>query len=129
MVFIYHLEDHATYAALTQPIFEAWEAGRNSGVTSVITLLEIMVKPKREGKQEAAQDYWELLTTFPHLSIVEIDLALADRASDLRAKYGIRTPDALQVAAALSAGATGFITNDEQLKSLTELEVLLLSDC
>ncbi len=129
MVFIYHLEDHPTYAALTHSIFEAWETGRNVGVTSAITVMEILIKPKREGKLAIAREYWELLTTFPNLRIIDIDLALADRASDLRAKYGIRTPDALQVVAALSAGATGFITNDDQLKSLTELEVLLLSEC
>lgn len=129
MVFIYHLEDHPTYAALTHSIFESWETGRNVGVTSAITVIEILIKPKREGKPAIAREYWELLTTFPNLQIVSIDLALADLASDLRAKYGMRTPDALQVAAVLSAGATGFITNDDQLKHLTELEVLLLSEC
>jgi predicted nucleic acid-binding protein len=130
MVFIYHLEDHPTYAPLTQPIFEAWEEGRNFGVTSVITLLEILVKPKREGNLEAARDYRELLTTYPNLHILDVDPAMADLASDLRAKYGIRTPDALQIAAALRAGARGFITNDGQLKQVAEagLEVVLLDD-
>lgn len=128
MVFIYHLEDHPTYAPLTQSIFEAWEEGRNCGVTSVITLLEVLVKPKQEGNLEAAHDYRELLTTYPNLSIVDVDLTLADLASDLRAKYGIRAPDALQIAATLQAGATVFITNDEQLKCVTELEVMLLDD-
>lgn len=128
MVFIYHLEDHPTYAPLTQRIFEAWEEGRNVGVTSVITLLEILVKPKQEGNVEATQDYRELLTTLPNLHILDIDLALADLASDLRAKYRMRTPDALQLAAALHAGATGFISNDERLKRVAEIETLLLDD-
>jgi len=128
MVFIYHLEDHPTYAPLTQPLFEAWEEGKSSGVTSVITLLEILVKPKREGKTEAARDYLELLTTYPNLTIVEVDLGLADLAADLRAKYVIRTPDALQLAAALQAGAGGFISNDGRLKQVAELEVVLLDE-
>lgn len=51
-----------------------------------------------------------------------------DLASDLRAKYAIRTPDALQIAAGLSLGATGFLTNDGRLKRVTELEVLLLDE-
>jgi predicted nucleic acid-binding protein len=128
MVFIYHLEDHPRYAQLTQPLFEAWEEGRNSGVTSVITLLEILVKPKREGKGEVAREYLELLTTYPNLEIQSIDLGLAELASDLRARYGIRTPDALQLAAALHCGAGGFITNDVRLKGVTELEVVLLDE-
>jgi predicted nucleic acid-binding protein len=130
MVFIYHLEDHPTYAPLTQTIFEAWEEGRNSGVTSVITMLEVLVKPKRERDLDAARDYQGLLTTYPNLHIVDADLAVAGLAADLRAKYAIRTPDALQIAAALHAGASGFITNDEQLKQVADegIEVLLLDD-
>jgi predicted nucleic acid-binding protein len=111
VVFIYHLEDHPRYARLTQPLFEAWEEGRTYGVASVITLVELLVKPKREGKREVARDYLELLSTYPNLTIVTIDLKVADLAAELRAKYGIRTPDALQLAAALQAGAGGFITN------------------
>jgi predicted nucleic acid-binding protein len=128
VVFIYHLEDHPRYARLTQRVFEAWEEGRNSGVTSVITLLELLVKPKREGKREVARDYLELLSTYPTLTIVEVDIGLADLAADLRAKYGLRTPDALQLAAALQAGAGGFITNDSRLKGVAELEVVLLDE-
>jgi len=130
MVFIYHLQDHLTYAPLTQAIFEAWEEGRNSGVTSVITVLEILVKPKRERNSDAARDYQGLLTTYPNLHILDVDLTVACLAADLRAKYAIRTPDALQIAAALHAGASGFITNDEQLKRVADegIEVLLLED-
>jgi hypothetical protein len=73
MVFIYHLEDHPKYAQVTETIFESWEAGRTSGVSSIITLLEILVKPKREGNLEAARDYREMLTTFPNLHLVNLD--------------------------------------------------------
>lgn len=130
MVFIYHLEDHPTYAPLTQPIFEAWESGRTSGVTSAITMLEILVRPKREGNWKAARDYQELLSTYPNLRILGVDLAVADIAADLRARHAIRTPDALQIATVLHAGASGFITNDEQLRKMADegIEVLVLDD-
>jgi len=130
MVFIYHLQDHPTYAPLTHPIFEAWEEGRNFGITSVITLLEILVKPKRDGNLAASRDYEELLTTYPNLHILDVDIAVAVLAAELRAKYAIRTPDALQIATAVNAGASGFITNDEQLRQVAHegIEVLLLDD-
>lgn len=92
----------------------------------MITLLEVLVKPKRDGNREAVKDYWELLTTFPNLQMVEIDLALVDQASDLRARYDLRTPDALQIASAQRVGATGFVTNDERLQRVKEIEVALL---
>lgn len=46
----------------------------------------------------------------------------------LRAQYDIRMPDALQMAAALEAGATLFVTNDRQLRKVQEIGVLLLDD-
>jgi predicted nucleic acid-binding protein len=48
-------------------------------------------------------------------------------AEELRAKYGVRTPDALQLAA-VQAGATGFITNDRRLEAVKELEIGVLDD-
>jgi predicted nucleic acid-binding protein len=94
----------------------------------VITLTEVLVKPLRDGNRQAAEEYRRLLSSFPHLSIVEIDRPVARRAADLRAEHGIRTPDALQIAAALSRSATGFVTNDEAVKRVRALEVLLLDE-
>jgi predicted nucleic acid-binding protein len=68
------------------------------------------------------------LVIFPHLSIVEIDRPVAGHAAYLRAKHGIRTPDALQIAAALARGATGFIGNDETVRRVQGIEVLLLDE-
>ena len=128
MVFIYHLEDHPRYGPLTQRIFEALEAGKNRGVTSVIALLELLVRPKVEGREEVAREYLHLLTTYPNLAILAIDVGVAEIAAELRAKYGVRTPDALQLAAAVQAGATGFITNDRRLEAVKELEIGVLDD-
>jgi len=129
MVFIYYLEDHPTYSRLVRPLFEALESRKIVGVTSVITLMEILVHPKRSGKVAAARDYQDLLLTYPNLVIADIDKETADIASDLRAKYGIRPPDALQLAAVLQGGASGFITNDTQLKQVEEgIEIVLLDN-
>ena len=127
-VFIYHLEDHPTYAQITQEIFEAWEAGSTLGVSSIITLLEILVKPRREGNHQAVRDYREMLTTYPNLQLLDLDLELADKASALRAKYNLKTPDAIQVAAAMHAGGTAFITNDLSFKRVHGIEVVLLDE-
>jgi predicted nucleic acid-binding protein len=128
MIFIYHLEDHPIYAQATEVPFESWEAGSTSGVTSIITLLEILIKPKRDGNLEAAKDYKEMLTTFPNLDLVNLDLELADRASGLRAKYNLKTPDAIQIAATLQTGGTAFVTNDPDFKRVAEVEVLVIDE-
>jgi predicted nucleic acid-binding protein len=43
-------------------------------------------------------------------------------------RYQIRTPDALQLAAAISAEADAFLTNDHALKRVKEITVLVMDD-
>ncbi len=52
----------------------------------------------------------------------------AIRAADLRARYNIRLPDALQLARDIDAGCDAFLTNDTQFKRITELKVLVLDE-
>ena len=48
-------------------------------------------------------------------------------ATDLRARYTIRTPDALlQAACALSQNADDFVTGDKRFLSIKELQVILV---
>jgi predicted nucleic acid-binding protein len=60
--------------------------------------------------------------------LLAIDSAVAERAADMRALYNLRTPDALQVAAALTVGCDAFLTNDRAIARLADLRVLVLSD-
>ena len=125
-IFIYHLEDHPRYAPVTETIFHSLEEGRNRGITSFLTLMEILVKPKAEELLEVARDYEYYLTTFPNLTLFPFDLEIARKASDLRAASRIKTPDAIQLATALHHGATGFLTNDRTFEKVTALEIAIL---
>jgi predicted nucleic acid-binding protein len=125
-IFIYHLEDHPRYAPVTETIFHSLEEGRNQGITSFLTLIEILVKPKAEELLEVARDYEYYLTTFPNLTLFPFDLEIARKASDLKALSRIKTPDAIQLATALHHGATGFLTNDRMLEKATGLEIAVL---
>lgn len=127
-LFIYHLEDHPRYSVITAHLFSEMEKGGFKGVSSYLTLMEILVKPKADGKPEVVQDYEFLLTTFPNLTFVPLGLEVARRAADLRAAYRLRAPDAIQVATALVHNATTFLTNDKKLKMVNELEIKILDD-
>ena len=125
-IFIYHLEDHLRYAPLTEPIFTALENGINKGITSYLTLMEILTKPKAEGLFQVARDYEYYLTTFPNLTFYEMGLEEARKASDLRASERIKAPDAIQVATAILHGATAFLTNDKFFERIKGIDVLIL---
>ena len=125
-IFIYHLEDHPRYSPLTEMIFSALENGINKGVTSYLTLMEILVKPKAEGLPQVARDYEYYLTTFPNLTFYEMGLDVARKASDVRSADRIKAPDAIQLATAILYGATAFLTNDKIFERVKEIDILIL---
>jgi len=94
-------------------------------VTSIITLLEALVHPFRHGNTILAQQYREILLNTSHVAIIPLSCAIAEEAARLRARYNIRTPDAIQMAA-IRAGASFFLTNDSHLPTIPELRVLVL---
>jgi predicted nucleic acid-binding protein len=128
-IFIYFLENNMRYGPLAQVTINGIEKGKWQGVTSTITLMEITVRPWQLGRESVAREYEAVLVHFPNLTIVDIDRTVARTAAQLRAKYNVAPPDALQVAASLSFGAKAFLTNDKRLSRLQELiDVLVLDD-
>ena len=66
--------------------------------------------------------YSEGLTTF------EVLHEVSEMASKLRAKYSIKTPDAIQIAVGVLYGANKFLTNDPGLKKVDDITVLVLDE-
>jgi predicted nucleic acid-binding protein len=128
MTFIYHFQENKEYLPFTRALFELIEDGMIEGKTSVITRLEILVKPREEGNELLADEYRLILENFPHLEVIPVDAKVADLASAIRAKYKIRTPDAIQIATSILKGAQAFVTNDESLKRVKETETIILKE-
>jgi predicted nucleic acid-binding protein len=108
------------------PVFQRIEAGELVGVTSVITLTEAIVYPLRQGRSDLVQQYRLLLRESDHFELVDITPTIAEQAADWRARYNLRTPDALQLVAASHRGCDAFLTNDATLQRVSELRVLVL---
>ncbi|MBS0655069.1 MAG: PIN domain-containing protein [Verrucomicrobia bacterium] len=127
-VFIYFIEEDPHYIDIVTPIFEVIDVGLLSAVTSGITLLETLVVPLRKKDNVLALQYEQLLSESRGLKLLELDRHLLRKASELRATLHIKTPDALQIAAALQEGCTAFVTNDRRLPKISNLNILQLSD-
>ena len=125
-MFIYHFEANAKYQAFTDLIVEWLEEADSHGISSTITLTEMLVKPLRDGDVAKANLYDGLLSTFPNLHWVTPDLDVARLAAHYRANYRLKTIDALIAATAVHASATGLITNDTALSRIENLDVLVL---
>ncbi|MBI4617402.1 MAG: PIN domain-containing protein [Planctomycetes bacterium] len=127
-IFIYFIEEHPDYLGILDPLFQAVDRGVLQCVTSAITLLETLVVPYRAGDTALAERYEELLTRSAGVRLVELDRGLLKAAAHLRGRLCLRTPDALQIAAALAAGCTKYLTNDRRLPAIPRLSVLQLDD-
>jgi predicted nucleic acid-binding protein len=125
-VFIYQLEAHPRYLALTDPIFSWLEGSEGHGVTSTITMTELLVQPYRDANEQRVDEFYALLSTYPNLDWIAPNLEIADIAGQLRARHRLRTPDALQAATAIHAEATGLITNDSVFERVETFEALIL---
>lgn len=126
-ILIYFIEGFPAYQKLTKKVFESIESGRNSGICSTLSLLEILVQPYQNKNEELVNQFYGLLTTYPHLKWVALDVEIADLGAQFRAKYKLKTLDSILLATAISSQATGFIGNDSKFKKVTELDVLTFS--
>jgi predicted nucleic acid-binding protein len=130
MVVIYHFEDHPKYASLTQLLFEAVDRGDLLAQISVLVAGEVLTGPKKAGDQEMLLHYRHVFSSYPNLELLPATMQVMELASDLRARYNLKTPDAIHLGTALCHGARAFVTNDEQMRQVGAegLEVLILSD-
>lgn len=126
--FIYFIENSSRYHQIVKPVISLIDSCKAKGITSTITLLEVLVQPAREGKRKVAEQYKAILLDSVGLTTLEISHQISEKAAYLRAKHNLRTPDALQIAAALVAKADYFLTNDATLKKVKEIKVLILDD-
>lgn len=126
--FIYFIEKHQKYFNVVRPVFVEIDAGNIEAITSTVTLLEVLVHPFKIKNESLAEKYRTILLTSEGLITFEILNEVSELASKLRAKYSIRTPDALQIATGVLYGATTFLTNDSDLKKVSDIKVVVLDD-
>jgi predicted nucleic acid-binding protein len=128
VAFIYFLEDNRIYAPVLDPLFREADDGRRHIVTSALTLLEVLVIPYRLGQLTLAGRYEALLTRSRGVRMVELGREQLRGAANLRALHRLHTPDAMQIAAALTHRAVAFVTNDRRLPDIPGLRIIQLAD-
>ena len=125
---IYFVEANPNYDKLVTEIFSRVNAGEIEGWTSVISLSEVLVQPIVAGRRDLQQQYRELLLRSSHFHTAGITSAAAETAATIRATYGLRLPDALQIASAIENRCQAFVCNDRAISRVKELQVLILDD-
>ena len=125
---IYFIESHPQYGPLVKVVFKRAQAGQVELFTSTLTLTEVLAHPLEKQAEEIAKAYKSILLESPHLHVFDVDIRIAEKAAELRARYRLKTPDAIQIAVAIQAGCEVFLTNDKDHKRVQEVRVLFLGD-
>jgi predicted nucleic acid-binding protein len=118
---IYLLQDHPDFAPRFEGLFAAAEEGWVELALSAITLAEVLTGPYKAGEVALAKRYEKALCRY---QIMPFSVAVAIQAAQLRAQYGLKLPDAAQLATALDMGAAALVTHDRDFSAVQGLPIL-----
>jgi predicted nucleic acid-binding protein len=104
------VEQHPRYASAVGAAL-AQQGGEPFSI-SPLTKLECLVAPMRDANLVLQRHYEEL---FENLMVLPLDEPVWRLATELRARYGLKTPDALHLACAQHHACKSLWTNDERL--------------
>lgn len=123
---IYRFEGTTAFRAATTVLLAQLTRNQPSVELAVsrLSVLECRVESLREGDTATLAAYEAF---FASVQILELSPAVVDLATYLRARHGIKTPDALQAACALEwdTGAI-FVTGDGAFSKLEPLDVRVI---
>ena len=125
---IYILDSLSPFHVKTSSFLEKCILNDSEFYTSTITDAEFIVKPLMEQQFNKIAMYHDFLNNFGFLKCF-INEPIASRSAQIRVKYnGIKLADSLQLAAAIESDCNLFLTNDKQLKQISEIKILLVED-
>jgi predicted nucleic acid-binding protein len=125
---IYFVELNPDYHPLVRPVFERIELGTLRGHASVISLIEVLVRPLAQGDSALADRYRRLLRTSRNVELHSGTEAIAERAATVRSSRNRQVADAIVAATARESGSSHLTTNDPVFRRVDDLNVLVVSD-
>lgn len=118
---IYTLEAHRRFAARFEPLFRRHEAGEIALAVTTVTIAEVLTGPMKAGEEALARRYRAALETW---LVVDFTSDIAESAARLRGRYGLKLPDAIQLASALVINADALVTHDRDFDGVSGIQVL-----
>ena len=126
--FIYYIEELGDYSDVLREFFTVLDEGHVRAVTSVITMMEVLVKPYRLKLNNLVSQFEKTILNKMYIEVVGITLEIARLAAQIRAENKIALADAIQLATADYYHAAFFLTNDKRLHQVTNTKIVYLDN-
>ncbi len=124
---IYLVEKNPQFLNAIVAIFGTIDQNQIRAVVSPITLAECLVGAYRNDQVQVAGNFIDYLTQ-GDTEFILTTMAIANRAAKLRADHNLQMADAMQIATAIDSGCEAFLTNDLQLRRVSGIRILVVSD-
>lgn len=115
---IYYLENSPVYGEITAELFRLVQDGWIRAFLSVITALELLVKPIKAENRELENNIKLFLDHFPNLELLAVSREIAFQAAAIRAATNLKVPDAILIATA-TVNNCALIGNDLECSKKT----------
>ncbi len=125
---IYFFEKNEVYFEKINEVFNDLYEKNCQIVVSMITYIEISTLPVKLGNLKLAAKYREYFTNSNNLTLYPVNLLISEKTISYRAKYNLKTPDAIQLATAEICGADYVLSNDKEWSKINEVNVILIDD-
>jgi predicted nucleic acid-binding protein len=126
--FIYVFENKLPYKELLAPVFLAIDTGTIHAQSSIITVVEVLSKPYSLEQWDLVKTYREIFGRSSKIDVLPLTMEVADLTAQIRGKYNLKTPDAIQWATAKLHNVDYFLTNDKGYKALNDNKVLIVDE-
>ena len=124
-VFVAAFENVGAHSDHAWWILHAIEQDEIMGVTSEMTLAEILVKPIEVGADDLVAAYQEMITSTSAFEALPVHRDILVDAARLRAqRASLRLPDAIHIATARVSSCTFFVSDDRRLNTPSDLTLL-----
>ena len=118
---IYTLEANERFAERFAPLFQRHAMGELVIAVTTITIAELLTGPLRAGEEALAKRYRAVLDSW---LVVDFTSDIAESAARLRGTYGLKLPDAIQLASALEINAHALVTHDRDFAQVRGMRVM-----
>lgn len=127
-IFIYALEDSKEFRNQILSLFSHIKKTKSKIFTSELTLAECLVKPYANNDVFSIRNYENNIKDSQDLKLSTITKEILKKASENKAIFHNKLPDAIHIATAVFYECDYFITNDLGINEPNNLKKIILKD-